>query len=71
MPANTNTNPPSAFEWLRGKRTRDIVLPPETAADPNLPPTSTDQLVSLTNKYKKSQKDEIMKGLYDAADGRK
>lgn len=62
---------PNLFEKIRGKRMSDIVLPPEGPADPTLPPSTADQLAKAAKNYKDLQKNDIMKGLYEAADGPK
>jgi hypothetical protein len=67
MPADS----PNLFERLRGKRFSDIVLPPEGPPDPTLPPSTATQLAKAAKGYKDSQKNEILKGLYEAADEKK
>lgn len=56
------------FERLRGKgRMHDIELPPEGPKDPNLPPSTAEQLGKAAKNFKAMQSKAALDGLYEAA----
>lgn len=62
-----NPNPPTFFEKLRGKRFGNIELEPEGPKDPNLPPSTAEQLGKAAKNFKAMQSKAALEGLYDAA----